>query len=150
MSKLTPEEMRALDGLIKGDLAPLTELLSLERETLHPIIQRRLVIMLENWDGTDFEVIAKRAKPHNQTSQYKAKKRARDRDIAERMIELGADKRALRDRIAETVAKEFEVEFEMDIKPETVRKIYDKHRASKARLLRVMNAQAEKANDQFD
>ena len=143
MSRLTPEERRALDGLIKGDLAPLTELLSLERDTLHPMIQRRLVIMIDNWDGTDFKVIAKRAKPHNQTSQYKAKKRSLHRDIAERMIELEADKRALRDRIAATVAKEFEKAIGLDIKPETVRKIYDKHRASNARLLRLMNARAK-------
>lgn len=87
--RMTADEQAAFAGLVNGDLEPFAALLSQEKDALHPILQRRLLSMIEQWEGQEHVLMTKLRRGLNPTTaqSFKRKKGGRDRRIAKRIMD---------------------------------------------------------------
>lgn len=140
--RMTEEEMAAYNGLMEGRLDEFGDLLALGMDAMHPHLQKRLLMMIDAWQGADYGLKVTHLKDYKLTLGFRRQKRKIKYRLADRMIELGAQKRGHLPRAAEAAISEDEFKHFGSV--ETAIRYYHQVKKARDRLDRFNRAHINK------
>lgn len=138
LRSMTPKEALVGEALLEGDLLPLAGLLALEGD-LHPMIQRRLRIMIEEWEGAEYGLRVTFLKNHQETLGERRRTQRRNRALVSKMRDRKvASNKSWRECAQNVIEQEGAI-----LTPEYLIKLEREQRQRSERLRRFMAAHAK-------